>query len=310
MRAQSSRPGSGPPGSPWAVHGALVVVQAAFAAGAVEGKLALGSTAAGGGGVNPLALAMARMVGAALFFQLLTRLRPGGLPPLSRADHARAAGLSVLGIVLNQALFLIGLRITTAFAAALLGATIPVFTAALAVVLRIERPSARTAVGLALAVAGVVWLTGLHSLDLGALAIAANCLSYALYLVLAKRTVERVGALHLVTWLFTWGVVIFSPIGGPALVRGALEWGPRGWELVALMIAVPTIVAYLFNAWALARSNPTVVSVYIYLQPLFAALLQWVQLGETVERRAMIATTFIVAGVGVVTTRRALGPPE
>jgi drug/metabolite transporter (DMT)-like permease len=295
--------------SPWAVHGALVVVQVAFAAGAVEGKLALGPTEAGGGGVSPLALAMARMLGAALFFQVLTRLRPGGLPPLSRADHGRAIGLSVLGIVLNQALFLIGLRITTAFAAALLGATIPVFTAALAVALRIEKPSARTAVGLALAVAGVVSLTGFHSLDLGALAIAANCLSYSLYLVLAKRTVERVGALNLVTWLFTWGVLVFSPFGGPKVVSGALEWGTRGWALVAFMIAGPTIVAYLFNAWALARSNPTVVSVYIYLQPLFAAVLQWVQLGETVERRAVVATAFILAGVGVVTTRKALGPP-
>jgi drug/metabolite transporter (DMT)-like permease len=274
----------------------------AFAGGAVEGKLAMRAAAAGGGGVDPFALAMARMLGAALFFQLLARVRRSR--PLPVREHARAALLSLLGIALNQTLFLMGLRITTAFAAALLGATIPVFTAALAVLLRVEKPAARTAVGLALAFSGVLWLTGGGSLDVGATLIAVNCLSYALYIVLAKPVLERVGALTLVTWVFTWGAVMMVPVGGLRLVVGVQEWGARGWWLVAFMIACPTIVAYLANAWALQRSTPTMVTIYIYLQPLLAALLQWVQMREPVSRRALVASALILAGVAVVTSRR------
>jgi len=283
-------------------HAALLVVQMAFAGGAVEGKLAMRAAASGGGGVDPFALAMARMLGATVFFQLLARVRPSR--PLPLREHARVALLSLLGIALNQTLFLVGLRITTAFAAALLGATIPVFTAALAVLLRVEKPAARTAVGLALAFSGVLWLTGGGSLDVGAALIAVNCLSYALYIVLAKPVLERVGALTLVTWVFTWGALMMVPVGGLRLVAGVQEWGARGWMLVTFMVVCPTIIAYLANAWALQWSTPSMVTIYIYLQPLLAALLQWVQMREPVSRRALVASALILAGVAVVTSRR------
>jgi drug/metabolite transporter (DMT)-like permease len=293
------RPGPAPA---WGTHAALVVVQVAFAVGAVEGKLAL-RPAPGGGGVDPFALAMARMIGATVFFQILTRAGRG-LRPLSLGEHARIAGLSVLGIVLNQTLYLIGLRVTTAFAAALLGATIPVFTAALAVAFQVERATARTGVGLALALGGVVWLTGVGSLDVGALVIALNCLSYSLYIVFSKRVIQRVGALTMVAWLFTWGALLLSPLGVPPLLRGMATWDARGWALVGVIVLLPTIVAYYANAWALGRSSPTLVTVYIYLQPLLAALLQWVQLGESIPVRAVVASALILVGVTVVASRR------
>jgi drug/metabolite transporter (DMT)-like permease len=101
-------------------------------------------------------------------------------------------------------------------------------TAALAVVLRVEKPAAGTAVGLALAFSSVLWLTGVGSLDIGASVIAVNSLSCALYVVLAKPVVERVGALTLVTWAFTWGAFMLAPLGGLRLAVGVTEWGARG----------------------------------------------------------------------------------
>jgi drug/metabolite transporter (DMT)-like permease len=293
----------------WRSHAALLVVQAAFSVGAVEGKLVMKAPSLGGGGVDPFALAMARMAGAALFFQVLVRAL-GALRPVSRRDLLRIGGLAILGIVLNQALFLVGLRITTAFASAVLGVTIPVFTAALSVAFGVEAASAQTAAGLALAIGGVLWLTGGGTLDMGALAIAANCFSYSLYIVLSKSVIERVGALTLVTWLFTWGAVLFAPLGAPALVRGSLAWSSHTWALVAVVVAVPTIVAYSANAWALGRSSPTLVTVYVYLQPLLTAVLQWLQLGEMVTARAVLAAVLIFSGVIVIATRRGGSPPS
>jgi drug/metabolite transporter (DMT)-like permease len=295
-RASSPRTG-------WRTHAALFVVQLAFAAAAVEGKVALAPASAGGAGIDPFALAMARMVGAAVFFQGFARLTRR-LAPLVPSDHVRVAGLSLLGIVVNQTLFLVGLRITTPFAAALLGATIPVLTAALAIVFRVERPHLRTAVGLGASLAGVLWLTGVGRLDVGALVIAINCLSYSFYIVLSKRVIERLGAMTVVTWIFTWGALIFAALGARPLALGAAGWGLRGWALVGFYVAVPTILAYLANAWALGRSSPTLVTMYIYLQPIIAAALQWLQLREPMTPRALVAAVFILVGVAVVATRR------
>lgn len=292
-----------PSGSGWATHAALLLVQIAFASQAVEAKVAMAPRALGGEEIFPEALAMIRMLGGALFFQLAVRARGPQSFPIARADHAKLAGLSVLGIALNQTLFLLGLRWTTPFSVSLLGATIPVFAAALAVVFRKERGSWRTALGLVLAMSGVVSLVGIGSLDRGAILVALNSLSYAAYVVLSRDVVLRVGALRAVMWIFTYGALLFAPIGVGPMLRELPLLTTRGWVLVAYILVMPTIVAYLLNAWALARSSATMVTAYIYLQPLLAAGLAWVQLGQGVTPRAVIAAPLILVGLGVVASR-------
>jgi drug/metabolite transporter (DMT)-like permease len=290
-------------GGLWATHAALLLVQIAFASQAVEAKVAMLPRSEGGEGLRPAALAMIRMLGGALFFQALLRARGRGAP-IGRADHARLAGLSVFGVALNQALFLFGLSWTTPFSVAVLGATIPVFAAALAVVFGKERAAWRTGLGVSLAFVGVLSLVGHGSLDRGALLVALNSLSYATFVVLSRDVVLRVGALRAVAWIFSYAALLFAPFGARAMVAQLPLLTPRGWAFALYILAVPTILAYLLNAWALARSSATLVTVYIYLQPLIAALLAWVQLGLGISRRAWLPAGLILAGLAVVSSRR------
>jgi drug/metabolite transporter (DMT)-like permease len=285
------------------VHAALLVVQIAFASQAVEGKIAMAAREAGGEGIAPAALAMVRMGGAALVFFLVTTFAKLRTRTTWR-DHLVLAGLSILGISLNQTLFLIGLRSTTPLSAALLSVTIPVFTAVLSVLFRVEKPSLRLGAGFLLALAGVLWLTGIRSIDRGALIVSINSLSYSAYLVLSRKTVVRLGAWTVVTWIFVWGALLFLPYGGPILVHEIPTWTPRGWAFVAWILAMPTLTAYLANAWALGKSSPTLVTIYIYLQPLIAGTLAWVQLGTPLTSRAAVAGLLILAGVSIVAFRR------
>lgn len=288
-------------------HAALLVVQVAFASQAVEAKVLMLPRAAGGEGLPAFALAMARMLVGAVFFQgywALTR-RDEAPPRLTARDHAALFGLSLLGITLNQALFLLGLGRTSPFAAALLSATIPVCTAGLSAALGLERLRARTVFGLGVAIAGVLVLTGLRTIDHGAALVALNSLLYASYLVLGRSTIVRLGALRVVTWVFTYGALTFAPFALRGLVEAAPELTPRGGLLLAYILVMPTIVAYLLNAWALGRSTPTLVTVYIYLQPLLAGLLAYVQLGQALSSRMGTAGVLVLVGVTIVATRRA-----
>lgn len=299
--------GDSAPAQAWKTHAALIVVQVAFASQAVEGKIAMSPRDVGGEAIAPAALAMVRMGGAAVAFLLFTQLFKLRVR-LSAKDHLVLAGLSVLGISLNQTLFLLGLRLTTPVSAALLSVTIPVFTAAMAVALRTEKPSWRLGIGLGLALCGVLWLTGVHAVDRGAVLVTINSLSYSAYLVLSRRIIVRLGAWTVVTWVFVWGAALFLPYGLPVLVADVPQWTPRGLGFVAYILVMPTIVAYLSNAWALGRSSSTLVTIYIYTQPLIAALLSWVQLGQAVSQRALVAALFILVGVTVVATRPGMGP--
>lgn len=285
-----------------AVHVSLWIVQLAFASQAVEGKLAMQSVESGGGGIHPVALAMTRMAGAAIFFVAFTKLR-GVLAKTTTREKLHIAGLSVIGISLNQTLFLIGLRQTSSTAAALLSVTIPVFTAAIAVMLRVERASRALVIGLGLAGVGVLWLTGVRAIDRGAAIVTVNSLCYSSYLVLSRRLIQRLGALTVVTWLFVFGALSFMPIGLPALVANVPQWTTRSIAFDAYVVVVPTIVAYSCNAWALGRSTPSLVSIYVCMQPVLAALLAWVQLGTPLTSRLIVSAMFIVAGVALVMSR-------
>jgi len=265
--------------------------------------------AEGGEAIAAEAIAMVRMVGAAVFFQaaVLSSRRQRERPRLPRNVHVKMAGLAALGVALNQALFLAGLRESTPFVVSLLGATIPVLTAALAILFRKEAATWRTGAGLVLAFSGVLWLIGIGAgahVDHGAMLVSLNCLSYAAYVVLSRDVVLEVGSMRFMAWVFTYGVVLFAPLGALALLTQIPLLGARGWLLLAYIVAVPTIVAYGLNAWALARSTATMVTVYIYLQPLFAALLARAQLGHAISSRAGIASLLILGGVGVTTFKR------
>ncbi len=279
----------------------------------------MGPKADGGEAFPPLALALVRMMGATVAFSIfaeVTRRRGAGDPlavRLTASDHARLFGLSLLGVTINQTLFLLGLRQTTSVTAALLSVAIPVFTAGLSVLLGHERLSLRIALGLGCAACGVLTLTGVARPDAGAILVALNSLSYSLYLVLSRRTLARLGVFRTLAWLFFWGVVALAPFGTGPLVEALRTASPRALALVVFVIAVPTVLAYLANAWALVRSTPGLVTVYIFLQPLLAALLAYAQLGQTLKPRLFLAASLIVPGVLLAALRgpvRAVRAPE
>jgi drug/metabolite transporter (DMT)-like permease len=226
-----------------------------------------------------------------------------------QANHAKPApidqlkffGLSLVGITINQALFLAGLKRTAPVVAALLSITIPVSVALLNALFGKERLTTKLILGLACSGLGIFILTGITSLDSGAVLIAVNSVSYAAYVVLSRGLFQKFGALTVVTWVFTWGAISFAPFGMRPLL--AVAWTPEVLLFAAYVIAVPTVIAYLCNAWALARVEASVVTGYIPLQPLLAAALAWVQLGTAPSPRALLATPFVLAGIFWVTRR-------
>lgn len=315
-----SEPASGP--SVAKVHGALFAVQVAFASLAVAGRIIVRE-------LDPLALALVRLAGAALVLGLLDRARPARGEPMGARDRLAIAGCAALGIFGNQALFLTGLQYTSATHATLLVATIPVFTALAGIVL--HRAFPRLAVGeparadvlggISLAFLGVVALVLPDALAadsssqawLGDLLVTANSAIYAVYLVLIGRYASRHGSLPVVAWGFLCGAVMCAPLGAPALLADAPALDAATWALVAYVVLFATVFTYLVNAWALRFAPSWLVASYIFVQPLVAACLAWLFLGEVPTPRLALAGLLVAGGVGLVVRaqRRALSvtPP-
>jgi drug/metabolite transporter (DMT)-like permease len=290
--------GSGP-------HLALITVQIIFGTWPIFGKIVLRVLPSTG-------LVALRVAGATLAFLFLLRLRGRLLVP-RRADLARLALYSLLGVVLNQFLFVKGLALSTVVNATLISTSIPIFALLVSALIGYERLTKRAVFGTIIAAAGVVFLVDplranlSGDTTLGNLLLIISNIMYGTYIAISRDVFRRYGALTAMTWVFAFGSLAAVPFGGYYLAQ--VNFQSVGLVVllsVIYIVLVPTVGAYYLNAWALERVTPSTVAVYIYLQPLIAFALAPLFLGAE-ERwgvRQGVAALLIFTGVAVVTLRR------
>jgi drug/metabolite transporter (DMT)-like permease len=283
-----------------APHVALFAVQVFFGSATVLGKFALLA-------FPPFALVGFRVGGAALAFYFLQRFR-GTLTLENRKDYLHFAVFAFFGVTLNQLLFFKGLSLTTAVNTALIAVTIPIFTILISVIIGADFLSRRKVCGIILAAFGVIFLVNPINASFGSqttqgdILIVLNSLCYAIYVSISKRLISKYGALKSIAWLFMFASLINVPIGLVSLQTvdlSQISW--NSWLFVAGLVIFPTIMAYFWNAWALALVEPSIVAVYIYLQPLMGFLAAILFLGEHFSVRLLISAIFVFAGVFLVT---------
>ena len=131
-------------------HLALIAVQLMFGTWPIVGKVVLRA-------ISSTGLVAFRVAGAAAVFMLFQG-KVGQLRRIPKRDLAWLILCSMLGVGLNQLLFVKGLSLTTVINATLLGTTIPVFTLLVSILLDDDRFSLRRLLGILLAASGAVYL--------------------------------------------------------------------------------------------------------------------------------------------------------
>lgn len=287
----------------YAPHIALFAVQLMFGSAPILGKFALEA-------FPSFAIVGFRVGGGAIAFYLLQRF--SGTLRLEKTSHYFYFALFALfGIVLNQLFFFTGLSLTTATNTSLLAVLIPVFAIVLSTLVGNDELSWKKIAGIVLAGAGVVYLIDPSNASFssattrGDIFVLLNSLSYAIYLAISKKLITRYGSLKSIAWLFLFGSLINVPIGLYSL--SSVEFhtvSTKAWLALAAVVLFPTILAYYWNTWALVRVQPSVVAVYVYLQPLIGTFLAITILGEEWKPRILVAMALIFSGVFLVTRRK------
>jgi drug/metabolite transporter (DMT)-like permease len=131
---------------------------------------------------------------------------------------------------------------------------------------------------------------------------------YAAYFLYAKSVIGRYGSITVSFYVMLFALIGVLPLGLKSYASIRMEaMSPTVWLWVTYIVVFPTIVSYLLNIWALQRVSSNIVTVYIYLQPLFAAAVAPMVLdGERLTARAIGAGLAIFSGLGlvIVTERR------
>lgn len=230
---------------------------------------------------------------------------------ISWADVPRLAIAGALGVAANQLMFFYGLARTTEINASLIMITVPILVLLLSHFLLRERITWRKMSGIGFGALGAFLLIGFgqdfsfgSSTARGDRFVLANATAFGLYLVVVKPLMVKYHPLTVTTWVFFFGWPIVALFGWQQL--GAVAWHTfdwRVWSSVVYVVIGTTFFAYLLNMSALSKVNPSVVSVYIYSQPVVATLVALLAGTDQLTAVKVLAGLSIFMGVYLTSYR-------
>ena len=243
-----------------------------------------------------IALALPLLWGWSLFEQR-------GRHAASFAANRRLLVLAGLFFAADLAVWHWSIVLTSVANATLLSNLAPIFVTLAAWLLFGRRPAGQFLVGLAAALAGVALLIG-GDFTLGRGALLGDALGvltavfYAAYQITVTRLRSRVATSSLMAWS---GVFMAVPLLALALVTGEriLPSTPSGWMTVAALAIIAQAGGQSLIAYAMAHLPGTFSSVGLLLQPVVAALLAWVLLGEALGGIAIAGGIAVLAGIAI-----------
>lgn len=258
---------------------------------------------------DPFVLISLRTVMAALllmpvfyYFGGWVRFRP------TRRQWRGLALLTLVGVVLNSSLFVIGLRYTTPANSALLYALTPALVLLLAVlVLRDERLSWLKALGVFTAFAGVVVLfvgqgKGFAGeLFLGNVITLVAVLLWASYMALSRRVLPGLSPMQVPPVLIGLGAVVVLPVGIWRIsATGWPDVPSEAWGGLAYLTLVNSVFSFLVVQFALSRLKASQVAVYMNLQPLSAFAFSWAMGREQPSWGLFLGAVLTIGGIAVL----------
>jgi drug/metabolite transporter (DMT)-like permease len=254
---------------------------------------------------TPGEVALARLAIGSLCFALLVGIKRVPMP--RRSDWLQIAGLGVLGLtVYHLCLNYAETRIASGTAAILIS-LVPATTATLSALWIGERISARRALGLGVALLGVVLvvLASGKQVKFQPMAglVLVSVIVCSIFFVGQKPLFARNNMIGVTAFGFFAGTLASVPFG--LGLPHALAQAP--WQHIAALVwlgIAPTFVGYLAWNAALRRAPASQVSSFIYFSPPIAVFIGWVWLDEQPGWLTLIGGVITVAGVALANARR------
>ncbi len=262
--------------------------------------------------IAPIIMVDFRIAGAALLFWITSLFTPREHVPAM--DKLRLFGAGMIGILLNQGCFIIGVSYTSPGEASLVTTTMPMWVMLLAWLFLKEPITLKKAGGIALGAAGALILvlggkgsiTGGENPALGDFIVLMAQLSYALYLTLYRNFIKKYSLVTLMKWMFLSATIV----GLPATIGyiKSTDWGAISvseWLGVGYVVVFATYLAYICIMIGQKNLRPTIVGMYNYVQPIVATIVGIILGMDHFSVPKGFAVVLIFTGVYLVTMSKA-----
>lgn len=260
--------------------------------------------------IDAFGFILLRVAGATILFWIVSFFIK--TEKIEKADYLRILAAAFFGVALNMLTFFKGLSYTSPIMGAVLMVTTPIIVLIFSAVLIKERIETKKIIGIVLGLAGTLFLilygksmTNAPNATLGNFLVFINAVSYAFYLIIVKKLMDKYNAFSFVKWIYLFGFLMILPFGWN-------EFHAIHWEIIPNMIYLKigfvvifsTFLTYLFNLLSMRELKPTTVAVFIYLQPFFAAIFA-IYLDKDELSWVKIASAFLIfIGVSLVIQKK------
>ncbi|MEE9441088.1 MAG: DMT family transporter [candidate division Zixibacteria bacterium] len=257
---------------------------------------------------DPLAVAFFRYcISATILCSIAIRISKNGKSiPITSADKKKIIILGLVIIMLNQTLYLVGQKFTTAAHGGILFATTPVFVYLMAMRHLGEKWSLKKGLGILLTVAGAALIFGEDIIDfsdnilLGNIIILIAVVAWGYYTVYGKPLVQKYGAFRITAYSIGAGAIIYFPIGiWRAVTADLSNIDAYGWWGLLYISIMTSVIGYSIWYWFLKYMEASRAAVLVNIQPIIAAILGYYILGESISGLFILGGMIIIAGVTV-----------
>lgn len=228
-----------------------------------------------------------------------------------RSDWISLIGVGLIGNVLYQWLFIVGIDLTLSANAAVMLGTIPIWIAIFSHLFTDEKMTRLKAIGVVLAFAGVAAIVGggANPLNLasatfrGDIIIVCAAVTWATFTILSKGFLKRYSALQFSGMMVVIGAVILTTMS--FMSSETTQWenvSPGAWGGMIYSGALSIGLAYLIWNNGIVSVGPVKTSVYQNLVPVLGLMFGIVLLNESLSLLQYIGSAIVV--MGIVLTRR------
>ncbi len=259
--------------------------------------------------VQPFGFITMRVGGSMILFWLISVLF--STEKIAKVDFPRIIAAAFFGVALNMLTFFKGLSYTSPIMGAVLMVTTPMIVLVLSAILMKEKMQSRKVLGLLLGLAGTVTLilygksmVNAPNASLGNLLVFINAVSYGFYLIIVKKLMDKYNAFAFVKWIYTFGFLMVLPFGWSEFQ--AIDFTNLPIDIIwkiGFVVVFSTFLTYLLNLVSMRELKPTIVAVFIYLQPLFATIFALALGKDQLTFVKIISAVLIFVGVYLVTIK-------
>ncbi|GAK88494.1 permease of the drug/metabolite transporter (DMT) superfamily [Nonlabens ulvanivorans] len=266
--------------------------------------------------VGPYGLVWYRVVvTCVIFWVIATLVGPKEKVPLKELPLLALAAFC--GVGFNMITFMKGLSLTSPISASVLMVTTPIIVLVLSAVFLKERLYASRILGILIGFSGAALLILLSDSSgsenatdptLGNFLVFINAISYSFYIILAKKLTTRYHVFTLMKWLYLFGVIFITPFG---IMEGlAFDFSTANTDTlwyIGYVVLFATFGTYMLNIIAIRTLKPSVVAVFVYLQPLLATLIAIGLDKDEITGYKLVAGGLIFTGVFITSIPKKAG---